>query len=304
MDNNTPKHEFLSYWNMNQPPFSTVYRSPNDYHNWDQCHKIILSIDLELEHSNHIILVKGDEGTGKSYMAKYLYQTIDYHQSEVWISNIVKNEAQDQSLLNNFSMFMGVDNQAPLSSLSQSLRDLAQAGRKALWIIDNSHLANKKTLEHILFLNRNNKNNLGIILFGKSDVFDNILPTNEYISYNIEPMKWDPFVEYMLWNLKKVGINQNIFPHHTLSNIYELSRGIPSEINKLAMGYLIDEYIEKTKRDEPRIKKTQKTNLPSDKNQKDKTEEETSGSRNISPQKLGERSLSSLFFRPDEKKSG
>ena len=305
MVNKTPKHEFLSYWNMNQPPFSSPYRSPKDYHKWDQCHKIILSVDLALEQSNHIILIKGGEGTGKSHMANYLYQTIDYHRCEVWISSVLKAETQTQSLLNHLSRFMGIDNQTSLSSLSQSLRDLAQAGRKAVWIIDNTHLADQKTLEHILFLNRNSKNNLGILLLGRSDVLDNILPKNKYSAYTIEPMKWDPFVEYILWNLKRVGIDKNIFPHHALLNIYKLSRGIPSEINKYAMGYLIDEYIEKTQRGEHRIKQKHEANLPQDIDQSDyKTKEETPGSKNITPQKLRERSLSSLFYRPDEKKSG
>lgn len=238
------------YWGLSGKPFLNtpdlkfLFKSEDFKEGYA---RIIYNIN---EINGGLTLITGEIGCGKTYLANALKKDlVSYGHKVILITNpIFTQTGFVKWIAENFldSEKIPFQKVKIFNALENMLRENAKKDKKYIAIIDEAQILKPKVLEEIrLLLNieSEEKKLIQIILLGQPEIEKKIQKMPQIrqrinIRYHIEPMDEDEAFSYIEHRLKVAGAKHEIFTEDAKKALFELSGGIPRNINTLAQNSL------------------------------------------------------------------
>jgi type II secretory pathway predicted ATPase ExeA len=206
-----------------------------------------------------LAVLVGDVGTGKTTLARRLFDQLDEAQFESALLIIVHAAVTSQWLLKRIATQMGVEQPADdspgvLAQLSQRLVELFEQGKKVVVLIDEAQmLNNREVMEEfrgILNMEIDGQKLITFILFGLPDLdqalaLDGPLAQRVAIRFQLRALTEAITRDYIMFRLKVAGAQKTPFTPEAISAIHRVTGGTPRLINTLCDNALLEGYLRK-----------------------------------------------------------
>ncbi len=214
---------YLEFFSLNQEPFSNAPVN-KFYFNSSQHSRALLRLMNAADSMKGLALLIGDIGAGKTTLARRMLDSLPEEEYESALLVIIHSGITADWLLNRIALQLGVDEPSKdkltlLNQLYTKLVQLAEAGKKAVVLIDEAQmLQTRQIMEEfrgLLNLEISERKLITFIFFGLPEIDDNLrldepLRQRVAIKYYLEPFTEDSTKAYILHRLRTAGAGANI----------------------------------------------------------------------------------------------
>jgi type II secretory pathway predicted ATPase ExeA len=247
---------YLEFYNLKEEPFSNTPDS-RFYYNSPQHSKALVRLLYAAESMKGLAVLLGDIGTGKTTLARRMFESLPEEEYEAALFVIVHSDITPEWLLKKIALQMGVkdvekDKISILSSLTERLFKIAEMNKKAVVLIDEAQMLCKKELMEelrgLLNIESESKKLITFILFGLPELED-VLKMDEPLAhrvalkYRLEPFTEETTKAYIEHRLKLAGAYRSLFEPDTYPLIHRYSRGNPRRINIICDNCLFESFL-------------------------------------------------------------
>jgi type II secretory pathway predicted ATPase ExeA len=208
---------------------------------------------LELALSEEdMVLITGGVGTGKSNVIRYFINRLDQHQFQPVYVPVDKTKIGDiaKSVLSDLNQKVPYTSSAAIRFLKQVVVSLNNdKGIKPVVVIDEAQALAPDlflSLKNLVNYQVDSENYLLIILCGQLEIMDTLklaelesVRRRLRLAYEIRAMSLEETSKYITHHLKLAGVDRQIFSYDTVSQIFQHSKGVPGQINKLCYDLII-----------------------------------------------------------------
>ena len=237
---------YESYFNLSSKPFQ-LSPDPKFFFN-SRGHKRALSyLRYGVEQGEGFIVITGDIGTGKTTLARALFEELDT--DHIVAAQIVTTQLGEDDLLKMVAASFNIrlesqDKAEIIKKLEEYLLMQHREGKRVLLLVDEAQNLPPRSVEELRMLSNfqiDNKALLQSFLLGQKE-FRNILqsPDMEQLrqrviaAYHLSPLALDETRKYIEHRLTTVGWNNfPVFSPDAFVKIYQYTRGVPRKINNL-----------------------------------------------------------------------
>lgn len=244
---------YLQHWKLNRRPFENTLEP--EFFFPSQTHQAaVLKLRYLIENQKGAGVLVGPTGTGKTFVVHRLVQELG-QQAGPWL-NVVFPQMSADDLLTDIAIRLGGDSVVSdwpkhsvlprsfaLRIIERSLDEHSRAGRHPVLVVDDAHLiedpATLQVLELLLNFQQPPQRVFSLILLGDRLLLSRLsrLPRfDERLAVRamLQSLSPDETARYIRFRLEVSGARNTIFDAESLSEIAELSDGIPRRINRLA----------------------------------------------------------------------
>ena len=237
---------YEAYFNLSAKPFQ-LSPDPKFFFN-SRGHKRALSyLRYGVEQGEGFIVITGDIGTGKTTLARALFEELDT--DHIVAAQIVTTQLGEDDLLKMVATSFNIrlesqDKAEIIKKLEEYLLMQHREGKRVLLLVDEAQNLPPRSVEELRMLSNfqiENKALLQSFLLGQKE-FRNILqsPDMEQLrqrviaAYHLSPLALDETRKYIEHRLTTVGWNNfPVFSPDAFVKIYQYTRGVPRKINNL-----------------------------------------------------------------------
>jgi type II secretory pathway predicted ATPase ExeA len=259
---------YEQYYELSEQPFSNT-PDPRFYFDSIQHSDTIKRLMYAIDSMKGLAVVIGDLGTGKTTLARRLYEGLDHSAYEAALLVVIHSSITPEWLLRKIGLQLGLENipEEKVILLGEILRKLEQIyeeGKKAVVIIDEANmLQNKAIMEELRgFLNLEVPGSklITFILFGLPELEDHLaldepLAQRIALKCRLTSLKLETTKAYILHRMKVAGSgsDREIFRDPVIELIHQFSRGIPRLINTICDNALLEGFLLKKETIEPEL---------------------------------------------------
>ena len=239
-----------NFFGLQKMPFSKLIGVNELYHSssfTEACAR--LQIGLENEDA---VLLSGAVGSGKSNVLRFFTYSLDpnaYKYIYIAADNFKIGEIAKRALAA-LQLEVPYTGSAALRRLQQTIIKLnREKAIKPLLIIDEIQQLPTPTLvslKNLLNYNMDSEILLFLILCGQNSIYEKLgypqveaLNRRIRIRYFLRPLSVEETGYYISHQMKVCGVEQSVFSDETKAGIFQLSKGILSEINAICFDLLI-----------------------------------------------------------------
>lgn len=243
---------WLQFYGLQKPPFESAwdFESPEQYFFTEKIKKKLHIIDHFLYASEPLIMITGEDGMGKTWMAQYLYRYIKASSfNETMMLDIAPAEQQRDWLFRTVAGQLNLNITASLSeAFATYLTKLASEKRNVVIVIDNIKiLQNSELLEEwrrMTNIQPENRNMFTAIVLSTPREYNNLGKTGALggrvsTRIKLESFNLDETSEYIRFRLLCANCREQLFDKKACALIYETTHGIPLRINLLCQQALM-----------------------------------------------------------------
>jgi len=244
---------FQEFYSLKENPFM---KTPDPRYLYKGTHHAEAFARLQFAvEERELAVLTGEIGSGKTLLSRALIDSLDDMYSVVLIINPRVSPLQ---LLRLIAQRLGAENPSRYKSdvveqINGILCEYHEKGRCPVVILDEAQLIdNRNTFDEIRLLTNfqlDDKNLLSLILIGQPELNERLmlkpyraLRQRIGIHFHLEPLDEAETKKYILFRLKVAGGRNSLFTDDAMSRIYNLSGGIPREINNLCSSALLEGY--------------------------------------------------------------
>ncbi|MDB5058184.1 MAG: Peptidoglycan-binding domain 1 protein [Chloroflexi bacterium] len=234
--------DYLSFYGLNEPPF-LIAPTPRFLYMSAQ-HKAALSkVVSRLQTRQGLSLIYGAVGTGKTTIARWLYDRLNDDPSGLYRVRTIYNPAfrRENQLLRVILREFGMEELARtldgnLALLQRYLqREVIDGDRTVVLIIDEANLLPAALLEflrQLLNFENNEFKLLQIVLVGTEELRDKVrrkaaLASRARSVSTLEPFDADELGRMIAFRLSVAGRERPLFTEEALELLYQISDGVP-----------------------------------------------------------------------------
>ena len=252
----TDDMDHLAYYGLTEEPFSIVPLTNFYYHN-EQHDQAFLRLKRAVEAMKGLAVLVGPIGTGKTLLARRLLEALPESDYECSMLVVLHADVTSEWIIRRIAAQFGVDaNEGSkvevIGRLYEKLNAIAEAGRRAVIIIDEAHmLRDPRVLEEVrglLNLELAASKLISFVMFGMPELDDCLrgdpaLKQRVAVRYELKNLPPEVVVDYVRFRLFHAGTSQIVFSAEALRRIYDISRGNPRLVNVVADNALFEGYI-------------------------------------------------------------
>ncbi len=251
--------DHLSYYGLNQEPFSIMPLTQFYYHN-EQHDQAQMRLTRVIQGMKGLGLLVGDVGTGKSLLARRLLESLPEEEYEVSLLVVLHRDVDSDWLVRRIATQFGIEcgNESKvnvIAKLYHRLEELAEAGKKAAILIDEAHmLNNQEVLEEIrglLNFDFNDQKLLSFVLFGLPEL-DKTIQLDEPLAHRVavrnelKNFSKELMLDYIRFRVLNSGSSQQLFSDEALTKIFALTKGNGRRINVICDNALFEGFVRKS----------------------------------------------------------
>jgi len=205
-----------------------------------------------------LTVVVGDIGAGKTLLARKALEKLEQDpQYEATLLVIVHTEISAEWMLKKIAAQLGVENPGDtkaqiISQLYERLMKLYEEGRKAVVLIDEANMLQKKEIfeefRGLLNLEVPGRKLISIVLLGLPELeqylaLDPPLFQRIAVKFFVKSLTRESTEHYIQHRLSVAGTNKPIFTQEAYQKIFDYSRGIPRLINTTCDNAMLEGYL-------------------------------------------------------------
>jgi len=205
-----------------------------------------------------LTVMLGDIGTGKTLLARKALEKLEQDpQYEATLLVIIHSEISAEWMLRKIAHQLGVENPAEtkgqiISQLYDKLMEIYEAGKKAVVLIDEANMLQKKEIfeefRGLLNLEMPGRKLVSIVLLGlpeleQSLAVDPPLLQRMAMKISIKALTREDTEKYVLHRLNVAGCSKAIFTPNAYQRIFNFAKGIPRLINTICDNALLEGYL-------------------------------------------------------------
>ncbi len=252
--------DYLDFYGLNQEPFSVMPLNKFYYHS-EQHDRALEKLQYAVSTMKGLAVLVGDLGTGKTTLARRLLESLPEDEYEASLLVIVHSDVDSAWLLKRIASQLGVENPNGekvdiLSQLFQRLVQIADAGKKAVILIDEAQMLKKPQLMEefrgLLNLELPEKKLLSFVFFGLPELDDCLksdppLAQRVAVKFRLQPFMPETTLAYIHHRLSLAGNDEPMFTDDACLAVHEHSKGIPRLINVICDNALFEGFVRKLK---------------------------------------------------------
>lgn len=240
---------YENHWQLRRTPFGTAIRLEAFFPAPSQ-QAALLKLRFLIQQQHEGAVVVAPAGCGKTYLAEVAWQLLETERGPV--AAIQYPQLSPAELITDIAVRLGAGAGAVLDSshgldfvlrqLEARLKELTAEHRPAVISIDDAHLIEDRRvfecLQSLLNLHRPGQTEFALVLWGRPELLGmlrRVHRLDERLSFAcaLQPLTETQTAEYVRHRLAAVGAEQPIFSDGALRAVYELSGGIPRQINRI-----------------------------------------------------------------------
>lgn len=236
---------YESYWQLDQKPFENAadarFFFPGESHQ-----SALLKLRYAVENRRGGALLSGAAGTGKTYLVSMLRDSLgENYRPFVHLVYPQMSPAELMAYLaDELDGGANEDQTVPESihRIQTALRANAKAGRHAVVVIDEAHLLESspmlETLRMLLNFGPEESSGMTLLLIGQPGILPILDRTPQLeerlgVKCLLRPFTANETGQYVAHRLQLAGAARTIVEDEAIPTLYELTRGIPRQINRL-----------------------------------------------------------------------
>ena len=205
-----------------------------------------------------LTVVVGDIGAGKTLLARKALEKLEQDpQYEATLLVIVHSEISAEWMLKKIAHQLGVENPGVskgeiISQLYERLMKLYEAGRKAVVLIDEANMLQKKEIfeefRGLLNLEMPGRKLISLVLLGLPELekylgLDPPLLQRVAVKFFIKSLTRETSEQYIKHRLSVAGCDKELFTDNAYQKIFEYTKGIPRLINTTCDNAMLEGYL-------------------------------------------------------------
>ncbi len=247
---------YEAYWNLRMPPFES--RPDPRFFYGSRVHlECLTRLEYAVTRRKGPVLLTGAAGCGKTLVCRRLLASLPKGAHEVAVLADPEPEPEPflREALRQWGQEPASGGKAELVAQIRSyLLENHRRGVESVLVVDGAHAIQKpETWNEIrLLLNPRfgGRFLLALVLVGRSEVVSGVRslpPLDQRIGVRAQlaPLSRDETIRYVLTRLKRAGAGRCMFRPRALDAVYQLSGGVPREINSLCDAALLRGYLER-----------------------------------------------------------
>jgi general secretion pathway protein A len=247
---------YEAYFQLNERPFS-ISPDPRFFYLTAQHREALTNCQYMITNRVGPVYVHGDVGTGKTTIARRLYQQLHddpkYIVAMIISPNLKSSNALLRLIMKEFNVKTDKKYENSLTLFGEFLQDSAVKGKVPVLFIDEAQLLRPDMLELVRFLlnfETNTQKLLQIVLFGQNELAANLeskkeLKSRMYRSALASLNRSD--MEHMIqFRFQVAGGDTHPFTPDGLDELYKLTLGLPREICKVTDMALLRAMVNQT----------------------------------------------------------
>lgn len=242
---------YAQYWNLDSKPFECD-SDPAFFFSSRTHQAALLKLRYLIDSEKGAAVLCGNTGVGKSFLIRMLLQELQERggrfgpfihlqypllNANELVGFLAAELGADEAIVRNADI--GFD--TTLRQFESRIAFFAEQGQHPVVVLDEAHLLeDQKVFQAIqLLLNYRNDFPFTLILAGQPSLLSRIGRITELeerigVKSLIQPFSRDETAEYVTHRLKVSGVEECPFDESALSEIHELSGGVPRRINRIA----------------------------------------------------------------------
>lgn len=213
-------------------------------------------VDRGLRQAKGLTVLSGDSGTGKSLLARRIFEGLEEEVFEAAFMVAVKGAAGRGSFLSRYAAQLEIEEPAgepgPLmGQIFEALAVVREDGRHAVLIIDEAHALSSDAFSEVaalLNLEYEDRRLLSILLVGSPEL-DVALNRESGLMQRVDvrtrlgALGLEASARYLVHRIRTVGGAPAILPEEAVQALYKFSRGRPRLLNTLADNALFEAFL-------------------------------------------------------------
>jgi general secretion pathway protein A len=236
---------YESYWQLDQKPFENT-ADPQFYFPGETHQAALLKLRYAVENRRGGALLSGAAGTGKTFLLSMLHQSLG--ESYTPFIHLVYPQMTPAELLaylaDEFDGGAGssIAVHENIRRIQRALRENGEKGRHAVVVVDEAHLLeNSQMLESLRMLlnfGPDGKTGMTLLLVGQPGILPLLDRTPQLeerlgVKCLLRPFTASETGQYVTHRLQVAGAEEPIIAAEAVPTLFELTRGIARQINRL-----------------------------------------------------------------------
>jgi general secretion pathway protein A len=234
---------YEAYFNLKERPFS-ISPDPRFFYLTAQHKEALTNCQYMITNRVGPVYVHGDVGTGKTTIARRLYQQLlddpQYIVAMIISPNLKSSNALLRLIMKEFNVKTDKKYENSLTLFGEFLQDSAGKGKVPVLFIDEAQLLRPDMLELVRFLlnfETNTQKLLQIVLFGQNELATNLESKKELKSrmYRsaLASLNRSDMENMIRFRFQVAGGERHPFTPDGLDELYKFTLGLPREICKV-----------------------------------------------------------------------
>ena len=247
--------EHLQHFGLGQDPFSNEpdlrFYYESAFHR-----DALMRVERGLRQNKGLTVLSGDTGTGKSLIARRLFDRLEEEVFELNMMVMLPGAAEAQAVLAGFARQLGVETPASersglLGQVFEHLAIIREDGRHAVLVIDDANVLSRGALAEIaglLNMEYEERRLLSLLLVGTPELSERLggdlaLLHRVDVRVLLQSLDHESTAAYVAHRLEFAGGTPDLITEPAVESLVKFGRGRPRLINTLADNALFEAYL-------------------------------------------------------------